>query len=87
MQDEPKWVQIGDRRLDRQAEDESLRGPAGPEWGDLLAAGSGMEALPFRAEAGNHGRPRQLRHGSDLAEPEAPETSPDIRIRREEARG
>jgi len=84
VEDEAERVELLDRRLDRQAEDEALRGAARAERRDLLASSPGVDPLPLRPEPGDERRTRQLGNRPDLAQPETPETGPDICLRREE---
>ena len=83
VEDEAERVELVDRWLDRQAEDQSLRGAAGAERRDLLASSPGVDPFPFRPESGDERRAWQLGDRPDLAQPETPEPGPDVGFRRE----
>jgi len=80
MEDEPERFGLGDRWVDRQGEDEALRGATRPEWLQLLAASPGVKAFSLLTEPGDERRARQVRHRSDPAQAEPGETGSDVRI-------
>jgi hypothetical protein len=53
VEDEAERVELLDRRLDRQTEDQAFRGAARAECRDLLASSPGVDPLPFRPEPGD----------------------------------
>ena len=81
MEDEAERLGLGDRRVDRQGEDEPLRRAARPERLELLAPGPGVEPFALLAEPGDERRARQVRDRADPSQPEAAEAGPDVRVR------
>ena len=80
VEDEAERLQLLDRRLDGQGEGQALGRVARPERVGLLAAGTGVQPSALVTEPGDERRPRQVRHGTDPAQPEALESRPDVRV-------
>ena len=87
MEDEPERLEVLDRRLEAQPEDEPLGGAVGPERDDLLAVRPGVDPLALDPEPGDERRARQRGHRRDPTQPEPGQPGADVRVGGEQAAG